>query len=334
MDIMLLNDIATNRRTITSDKFGTFVIKRPTYAIESQVEAAKARQTNADLQTRHLIEDPMTGDKREVPAFLSRHAKGKELRFHGLWSDELEEKLNNSAEEYRDVALRLDADGFEGGQALNDSILEVKASLHEIFGDGMVKEIETVCPTLTRLVDVPIDMTEAMSVYGKARKALSKAGKSRSVDDLLDAADRNHRLLMLYREGLQAQTTYLAYRINELELFSETIEARSEQAGRIAKVFFCTEDEDGKSPWANMSEMLKVSKEKMAWLLGEIERFERLDPEDMDADGPKKDRFNFLAAFRVSPAAGLEDSPETDPSSQDSASAEDTSSTSIEPLGS
>jgi hypothetical protein len=335
MDAKTLNEIATNRRMITSDLFGTFQIIRPTYSVEAQIESARARQINADLQERTAIEDPITGLAKEVPAFLSRRSKADQLRFHGLWSDEHEQRLEEVAETYRDTALALEGASFESADTLVAGITGIREQLAKNFKSknlSLEEELLILCPSLDSVFDgtEPVARVEA---YKAARQAVGAAAGSPVVDELLDELDKYQRQLELFRDGVKAQTELFALRINELSLFADTMEARADKAGQLAKVYCCTLDaHTGKCPWKTQAELARQSPKLVPWLLMEIEKFERLEGTDApSADENKRaDRFNFLAALGVFPSASSASSPEEQPSSPDGDSPDTDSESSTE----
>jgi hypothetical protein len=94
-DEKTLNELALNRREISHDVWGSFIICRPTNKIVAKIDTAATRAYNRDLQTKERIpdEDAPKG-YRNVPAFLTRTSKAKLLAEHGEWTDEDRDDLD------------------------------------------------------------------------------------------------------------------------------------------------------------------------------------------------------------------------------------------------
>lgn len=328
-DKAIVAEIARNSRIIEHPEYGTYVVRRPTYQVQANIESARARSINMDLQTVQSIEDPATGDVRQVPAYLTRQSKAEQLKLHGIWGPQHERDLQEAIDKWRSVAEDLDKLGFEGSWVLDTQIQELKKNLSKHTPEKLAPELVVVCPSLDAAFD---DKDERYKAYTAARSTIKKATRSMVVDELLRDADRLQKQLELYGDGLKAQAEMLALRMNELSLFSDTIEARADKAGQVAKIFYCVQDPDtGKAPWRNTNELTDAPSEKVAWLLGEVEKFERLEPEDEGKDPRRKDRFNFLGSLQV-PAVPSEDSPEETTSKPDGDSATDQPNSSSEDL--
>lgn len=324
-DTVLLDEIAKNERVIEHPEFGRFIIRRPTHGVEAQIETARTRQINRDLQARDVIEDPITGERKEVPAFLTRKARADQLRFHGLWTHEDEYMLEEATDRYRDVAFKLEAEGFEGGWKLDEDLNALREKIRSVLGNKADKHkdaIDTVVPYLLTAAEGerPQDQDTGLS-YSEARLKLQKVTKKPEMDRLLNEADRLHRLVSLYNEGVKAQAEMVAYRIREISLFSDTLESRADRAAHVAKVFYCTFTEDHKPVWKTIPDLEKEPSMKLRWLLGEIERFERVEPGETEEDIRRRERFNFLSPYQGTPESS-DDSPEAPSSNLDGDSAE------------
>jgi hypothetical protein len=294
MDATLLNEIATNSRTISHPEYGTYVICRSTYSIEAQIESVRTRQMNSDLQARVSIEDPITGEATAVPAYLTRAAKAEQLRFHGIWTEKQEAELQAAIDEWMKVTQPLDEMGFEGSQALEDALEDLRKRLSVKLGDKFADELLVLVPVLdTALAYQATD--EALATYRTARLAVKKGMKSVGVDELLDEADKLHKQYSLFAAGIQAQLHMVGLRVVEIQLFDDTIEGRADNVENLAKIFYSTTDPDtGKCPWSSFVALSQEATTKIKWLVGEIRRFESLE----DASRPV-DRFNFLGGLRA-----------------------------------
>lgn len=300
-DSKILQEIADNARRISHPEFGEFTISRPTNRIQAEIDTARTRSINRDLQAREIVEDPYTGESKEVPAFLTRSAKAEQLRFHGLWTLENETEIERATEAYRNACFDLDAAGYDGVEPLESGLKEVRTELTAILPakEKITEAIKVVAPDLNTAIDGPDLTTDAeIEKYGAAREVLRKAGKSFQVDSLLERADNLHKLCGLYRNAVKAQAELVAMRIVELGLFADTLEARADKAAQVAKVFYCTKTQDGKRPWSSIADLEQEDLEKIHWLLTEIEKFERIDPSATEEDLRRQDRFNFLAHQR------------------------------------
>lgn len=327
-DTIILNEIAQNERLIEHSEYGNFLISRPTHRIEADIESYRTRTMNRDLQTRDLLTDPATGEQVAVPAYLTNHAKAEQLKFHGIWTDEDAEKVNEAANDYRDYCALLDREGFEGLVEQEGKVRELRKTATELLGDKAEKYAEALDTVLLEPFGVVIEDSEAK--FGTARAELMKASKTHAMSELLNKAEKLYKISVLCRRAIQAQTSLVALRMREIELFSDTIETRADHAARVAKVFYCTKNPlTKKLYWPTIAELESESSEKIGWLFEQIEKFERL--EDLsEEEQSKRERFNFLRHLWAVPSDVSEDSPEVEPSKQDGDSPE-TSTTSTEP---
>lgn len=328
-DITALNEISKNEREITHPDFGTYVIKRPTHGIESKIEDVRTRQMNKDLQTLEIVEDPETGDRERVPAFLSRNNKSKMLSAHGTWTVEDDLKVLESEARYREVCLALDEAGFEGGEKLNTEVGELKARLIARLGspgEGLKEQVEEILPSLEFVKEGDafyFDEEIIMGRYAKARKEIHEFARSPIVDEILDETDKLHKRVMLYRKGVSANADLVTLRIREISLFADTLEARAENASRKAKVFYCTFNPTGERSWKSMADLEEEPTLKIRWLLEQIERFERLD---FTTEAGRLNRFNFLQPLPAQSSSDASQEAEESSSAGESADNEPTSS--------
>lgn len=313
-DVLALNEIVQNKRTIEHPQHGTFVIRRPNFNIEAQIKTAEVRQVNADLQLRTVLEDPDRGTTREVPAILTRKARADQLNFHGLWTDKEIADVEEAVDAYREVCAQLEIAGFEGGWVLEEEIEELQTKLRAAVGDSEL------------IKDVAPDLLDASTEeeFAKARSELSLRAKNPEVDDLLENAARVHRLVALYNKGIKAHADFVVRKVRELELFAETVESRAERAVQVAKVFYCAALPNGERPWNTTQELMSESTDKVRWLFSEIERFERMDPGESAEESRRKERFNFLLPRQLRDASVSVDSPVVDESNPDGALLEET----------
>lgn len=289
-DAIKLSELALNQRTISDPKYGEFIVRRPTHRIEADIDSARTRQLNRDLQTREMIPDPETGGQKQVPAYLSRAAKREQLIFHGIWSDNHDFEIQEASEKYQEACYALEMEGFEGAPAMLEELAELRTRLESLVDDpAPVRE------AIALLTPEP-DLEVSLEDFAVARATLQEAGKSRAMDEALGRADRLHKLAGLYRAGVDAQMELFALRITEFSLFADTLEARADKAAQVAKVFYCALDPSTSKPYfKSLADVEDGDLEMVMWLVGQIERFQRLEPGQTEADLERRERYNFLA---------------------------------------
>jgi hypothetical protein len=302
-DAVALNEIATNERVVEHTDFGRFLIRRPTHRVEAEIETARTRQINKDLQAREVVLDP-NGEQKFVPAFLTRGAKAEQLQFHNLWTLENDIAIEEALNRYREVCKELDEAGFEGAWVLDEHLVQLRSDLNRVLGvkaDRHADHVSAVAPDLDNLSTLlQLKSDVVLAAFGEARAALRKAGKCAEMDKLLNEADGLHKLCGLYADGVTAQAELVQLRMIEFGLFADTLEARADKAAQVAKVFYCVLDpRTKKQAYGSVAELEADQIDKVAWLLGEVERFERLDSNLSEMEAKKRERFNFLAPLPV-----------------------------------
>lgn len=333
-DEKILNELALNRREITHDVWGSFIIRRPTNAIQSRVATAVTRAYNRDLQTKERVSDPENpGEFKLIPAFLTKKLKMQLLEEHGDWTDEDKEALDLVEGDYRKACFELDNAGYVGFGSMIREYDDLTDSLESFIGKkkaSLAKELETVFPassgTGTETFEGP-----SVEEFVSARDAIQKATKNLEVLPILDRLTELHKQYTLFLEGAKAQSDLFEIKLREITLFTDTVEARAEKEGQLTKIFECvwTEEED-ESPWKNLFACEEEDPDKLAWLLQEVEKFERLDPGE-DEDDERKYRFNFLFPLGVTSTL-LDDSHAQRESSTDGESPQEAQNTSTEDL--
>lgn len=301
-DRVIFNEIALNKREITHPVYGSFIVRRPTNKILSIIATEVTKSSNRDLQARDIITDPETGEKKKVPMFLTRSAKMKLLRELGEWTDDDETALLESEAAYRDVCIKLNNENFNGVHELMAGLKEVYEFIHTKAEDkgaleAVKSDINTLFPMRSSFEDFEDndypDAPDGKS-YGAAKNSVEHALKDLEVVQYLDTLDTLYKQYALYLEGISAQTKMLLSRVRELEMFADTIEARADLAGRIAKVYHCTLTSSEQKPWRTLDECQDSPQSLVSWLLSEIEKLERIDETASEEDIKRRDRFNFL----------------------------------------
>lgn len=331
-DRVLFNEIALNQREVTHKIYGSFIVKRPTNRILSLIETAMTKSSNRDLQAREVVVDPETGKTKKVPQFLTKNSKMKLLEELGEWSEDDSLAIQEAESEYRRICSELHNAGYIGLEDLLGKLREVysfitskakeknkedkvQESLAQLFPMKDAFELDTSNPQLPDQV--------SGEEYIALKKSVEKTLKDIDVVNHLDILDSLHKQYGFYLQGLSAQTNMLILRLREISLFSDTIEARADFAGRLAKVFYCSFTPDLKKVWESIEDCEDSPQELINWFLSEVERLERLDPAGTEEDLKKRDRFNFLSPLAVTKNS-LENSDDQRLPKEDGASAEKT----------
>jgi hypothetical protein len=300
-DRTILNEIAMNRRVVQHPIYGSFIIKRPTNKIQSLIDTVRTKSLNKDLQTKMMITDPETGKEKPVPAFFTKKMKHKVLVECGEWTEEDEKELEQADADYRQICRDLNDLGYISVARTLEAykeIFERVTAIAENKGKNVDAQMEVLFPILDTLKsgdleEIPI-LPEASDEkeFAAAGQKLEKTLKDLEVVNLLSTLTDVHKQYVLIMRGLQAQSRMFVIKLKEISLFADTIEARADGAGRVAKVFYCTFREDESKAWKTLEECEDRDQELLNWLYGQIEKFERLDP--METEETQADRFNFL----------------------------------------
>ena len=297
-DTVILQEMALNKREIHHDTWGSFVISRPSNRVMSKIETAKTKSTNRDLQSSMLVDDmDNPGKTKQVPAILTRKSKEKVLRLHQEWTDEDDKEVQGATKEYQDVCFALEEAGFRGIDFVTEEYEKIHERLKEKLGDNYDKhfdKVATVIPTVATEPRTEENEEELLKSFTKSKRELEKLLKDLSLMEDFARLDVLHKQYRLYLKGILAQTRLYVIKLKEITLFSDTVEARSEKEGQLVKIFECTKTREGKSPWGSFQECEESEPDFLAWLLGQIERFQNLDPTEEAIDERVRNRFNFL----------------------------------------
>jgi hypothetical protein len=332
-DNKILDEVALNRREITHDVWGSFIIKRPTNKIVSKIDTAVTRAYNRDIQTKErIVDEHEPKGFRDVPAFLTRTAKEKILNDYGEWTSEDRTKVAEAEKEYRKACFELDRAGYTTMSALIEEYDELKGALISILGknaENLEKELAVLVP-----IDTPQEAGDYsapdIKEFMACRDKVEKAAKDLDAVAILDRLSQLHKQYSLIMKGTQAQADLFAIKVKEISLFTDTVESRSEKAGHIVKIFECTLDEKEQKPWKTLMDCEDSDPDMLAWLLGQIEAFERLDSTDTSTE-EERNRFNFLFPLGVTSTL-LEDSHGQRESKNDGESPQEVQTASIEDL--
>ena len=329
----LLQEMALNRREIKHDVWGSFIISRPTNKVLAKIETAKTRSLNKDLQSTIMVE---AGDEvKEVPAILTRKSKEKLLRLHQEWTDEDDVEMRETADAYQKVCFELDDAGFTGVDFLTKDYEEIHEKLKVKLGKKYEEnkpKLQIVIPTLAEEKQ-PEETEEAViKSFVTAKAELENVLKDLSLSDDFNRLDELHKQYRLYLQGIVAQTKLYMIKLKEITLFSDTVEARAEKEGQLVKIVECTKNLDKSPVWTSVDECQESTQDKLSWVLGQLERFEQLDPTEDIVDERVRNRFNFLFPLGAMSIWSGESDAQRE-SKEDGESQENTPSNSIEDLG-
>jgi len=333
-DTKILQEMALNRREITHDVWGSFIISRPTNRVLSKIETARTKSLNRDLQTTMTVE---TDDgTKEVPAILTRKSKERILRMHQEWTDEDDQELLDATNEYQKVCFELEEAGYRGLDFITEAYDEIHDKFEKKLGDKYEKYLPDVKIVIPTIMDSEppdtVDEEELTAQYYKAKGRLEKYFKDISLSADFDKLDNLHKQYRLYVKGVVAQTRLYVIKYKEITLYADTAEARADKDGQLTKIVECTKSTDGSPAWASIDEAQEENPDKLAWLLSQIERFERLDPTEKEIDERVRNRFNFL--FPLGDTSTLFEKLDAQrKSKEDGESPEDTQKNSTEDLG-
>lgn len=313
----LLDEIATNRREISHERFGDFIIKRPSNRVLSLIDSAKTRSMNKDLQTKEALDSG-----GYVPAYLTKKSKKRLLQEHGEWTQEDDDAIELAQSEYRLACMELDKTNFESVDMTLAELDEIKSYLLDKGLDPkkFKKELSILFPGHD---DGPSEeLAPLQDGYDKAKKRVVAALKDVEATRVLDGLDGIHKQYYLIQKGIEAQAKLFLYKTKELSLFSDTVESRAENAGHIAKISNCVYTPEENLYFTSPEKCRDSEQDMLAWLLQEVEKFERLDPTMTAEDEVRMNRFNFLFPS-VDINASSEDSQDLTESKQDGSSAKE-----------
>lgn len=323
----VLNEIALNRRKVSHPVWGSFIIQRPTNRILSLMETERTRSLNRDLQEKEKVRDPMSGEAKLVPAFLTRKAKAKILEDIGEWTKE-DARLTEEAEErYRNVCVRMESAGFEGVDELLKSYGDCLETIRDLIPEEDLKRLEAPLAAAFPLDEDILNLDEKK--YDAAKRKILKEVKSREVSNLFKEVDRFHKQYVLLRDGIQAQTDLYTMKLREVTLFSDTVEARADRATHMIKIAHCVLGENTEERlWDSVIDVEDEPADKLRWLLNEVEKFERVDNNNIDSTA-KVGKYDFLSLLSA-PNESYEDAPDPQLSNPDGEPSEKTESDSSE----
>ena len=330
----MLDEIALNRREITHPQWGSFIIRRPTNKVLSTLETIRTRSMNRDLQQKDVVEDPITGEQKIVPAFLTERRKLELLEEMGEWTEEDKQHVREVERHYQVSCLALEDAGYIGTA---DLVIEYKELLEETrtaLGDlteELSKELDIVFPVANADPHNLRTFPTPPEGYPEARSTIESTAKSFAVRELLERADELHKQYSLLQDAIEAQTEMLIHKGREVNLLADTVESRAESQVLIGKIFHCVKDTKGEPYWSTMDECENSAPELLRWLMSQIQSFQNLDPEDTEEDRNRLSKYNFLG-WLLDESIELESSPEEESASPDGQSLEKTPSFSTEDL--
>lgn len=314
-DKTLVNEIALNSREVSHPEWGTFIISRPTNRILSDILTARTRSLNRDLQEREKVYDPSTGNYKLVPAFLTKQGKRKILEEFGDWTKEDEQELVNLEKEYRDACVALEQEGFEGTAELHEAYQEALETLKELL-EKKPEDFEEELPVLFPMDYEDDSLDPNPEEYAKARQSVERKAKDIDVVSVLQVVDRLHKQYEYLMKGITAQSQLYVKKVEELTLFADTAESRADKEAQLVKIQRCAKNLDKSPVWSSVDECQNESPDKLTWLLGEIEKFERLDPSVEKSTSNKANKYNFLFPI-LGTQEDSEEPQETQESNQD-----------------
>lgn len=332
-DHKMLDQVALNKREVTHPRWGSFIIRRPTNRVLSTLETLRTRSMNRDLQQKDIVEDPLTGEKKFVPAFLTERRKLELLDEMGEWTEKDRIAVIEAERAYRVSCLALDDAGYVGTYDLVNEYQELhRALLDEIGPDlaiELTNELSIAFPVIGADPHNIKTFRSAPEGYPEARSKIESTAKSFAVRELLERVDELHKQYSLLNDGVEAQTQMYIAKSREVTLLADTVESRAESQALIGKIFHCTRDMDDNPVWGSMEECEDSAPELLRWLIAQIQAFERLDPEDTEEDRDRMEKFNFLS-WLLDENVESAPSPEEEPASPDGQPQEKTPTASTE----
>lgn len=295
-DSQLLTEIAANEREVSHPKLGSFLIKRPNHRTFAQIDSARSRAMNADMQTKVSIVDPETGKSTFAPAYFTRNHKKKVLEQFSEWSEKDEVDITEAEQAYRNACIALDSAGFESTKVVLDAYEVAYKEMVALLGPEKVEKLSAPLGSLfpETVLDNTIEGLKTLSGnYITARSTVEKAARSNDVSALLDRVDVLHKQYDLLLLGMETQTALFMLKLKEITLFADTIESRADKTAQLVKIIHCVLNPITRTPkWSTVDACEEESPELLGWLLNEVETFEKL--EEPVAGEKDPNRFNFL----------------------------------------
>jgi hypothetical protein len=239
-DIVLEQELLTNRRYLHHSRLGDVVVRRPTPAVEMRISEERRRIYHKDLQDTSILTE------KQVMRLLEER---------GIWSKEDNARLQELASKSGEMMTRLEILGFENLSAFYKDLLACHDKLTDQFQDD---------PKLVEKVSKIFNMDTALDP--KAMKALRHAAPGTVAVELLEDAARIRMQAELLQEFSTVKEELSRMSTTHAQFFGDTIEARATRTERLARVYHCVRKADGSPLWPKFENMLDEDPELVTWL--------------------------------------------------------------------
>jgi len=256
-DSRLEHEIVANKRTLYHDDFGAITLHRPTPREEREISEARRKSYHEDLKN---------------PDVLTKKQIAKNLAERGVWTEEDTKNMQEASGQSSELMAKLTALGFTTGEKLIDELLDLRANLFAEFPeDENDAERTAVRESIERFFDISDPGSEDFLTEVLFLRSMSTGTH---VDDLLARAEMLMHITKLVSEFAEVKMKFNEYAREYAMYFAGSAEARADRYEALAKLYYCTKNEDGKPLWDNIDEIWDEDPDKIAWLNTQMFYFE------------------------------------------------------------
>lgn len=301
LDAVILDELVRNERVVEHPKFGKVKIQRPTPRKEREIAEVRGRAYHKFL----LDEDILSRAQLEAAAIK-----------RGIWSEDKAERLTALSRKSGELMGLLDALGYENVDTVSERYAELYSKIL-----GLLEEGSDAYEAADRYFNLG---TEPVL---QDRLLIQRAGSTTEVDDTLDHADTVRTQLDLLMELTDVRKEQSALQVENARLFMDSLEARTDRAEELARIYFCcTNAETGAPLWPTYEQIWDATPEDIEWLMQELFYFTHQISRDFQRVLENHGFTRRVPEFKKL----LEDSPEHPTSNSDGESPEKTSAASSE----
>lgn len=245
---ILEHELINNERVVNHSKYGEIVIRRPTPSLERKIAEERRKVYHRDLRDESV---------------LTKDQVLKMLQDRGVWSSASDDRIQELTKQSGDLMLKLTALGYESVSELYEDFQELEDDLRRAFS-----EVEDLDNLLKRIFNTQEDLDN---------KDLNKLRAEATNSDMISMVDKVVELRMQY--NLLSNFAEVKGELNILLgkyslYFADTIEERSQQAEKMASIYYCMTTPEGKPLWDNFEDMWDEDPDNITWLSSQFFYFQ------------------------------------------------------------
>jgi hypothetical protein len=255
-DVVLLDEVARNERTIHHKKFGGVKFSRPTPRKERLIADVRRMQSNSDLR------DPDVFTRDEIE---------KRYVERGAWSKEKSARMEELTFDVLRMMGQLEGSGYDSVEAVLIDYQTLHLKLLSKMEPGSAS-----AEAVNRYFDMKTEPTY------EDRKLILEAATSTEVDDFLEEADLRRTQYDYLNLLADTRKELKELRRAQERMFVDSLESRADRAEEMASLYYCAVSADTGNPlWPTFESMWDEDPQVLAELIMELYYFTHGVDEEM-----------------------------------------------------